>query len=273
MNRGFLLFVQENADTDYLEQARLCAKSIKKFNNDPVCLMTDSKTDLTGYDEFDIIKSIPGEDLAQNSKWKIENRCKIYDVSPFKHTIVLDVDTLVLENLESYWQFFSNYTVFYLTTPTTYRNEAVKSNYYRQVFVANELPNIYCGIHYFARGKFSQQFYDQVKDVVQNYETYKKKFTPHNTQTWCSMDVATAIAVKVLNCEHMITSKNSPINFVHMKGKVQNWKGAFSNWLGQIDYFFNKNNELIVGNHLQKGIFHYVENKFINKNIKESFDA
>ena len=43
-------------------------------------------TDIFVSDEFkkyfDIVKDIPGEDLAQEPKWKVQNRCKIYDATP-----------------------------------------------------------------------------------------------------------------------------------------------------------------------------------------------
>lgn len=274
MNRGFLLFVQQNEDTDYLTQASVCAKSIKQFNPDEkVCLVTDSTKDFSNHKEFDLIKSIPGEDLAKDSKWKIQNRSKIYDISPFKETIVLDVDTLVLENIQHYWNFLKSYKVFYTTQVKTYRDELVTSNFYRQTFEANNLPNVYCGFHYFKRCPFSQKFYDTVKDVVKNYEFYKKRYTYNYPQRWCSMDVSTAITIRVLDCEHLVCAKQSPINFIHMKSKIQNWRNSNNNWLGQIDFQINKDYELFVGNYLQKGIFHYVEDGFLNNNVKEIFNA
>lgn len=269
MDKGILLFVQESPDTDYLQQARICAKSIKYFNPDEkICLMTDCKKDLSNYNEFDIIKTIPGDDLAKDSVWKIENRCKIYDVSPFKHTIVMDVDVMVLENIEHYWNYLKNFEIFYVTQPYTYRQELITEHFYRQVFVKNNLPNVYCGFHYFKRSSFAQKFYDTIKDIVINYEFYKKRYTPELPQQWCSMDVSTAIAIKLIDCESKVCSKQNPIKFIHMKSKVQNWVGSAPNWIQQVDFVLNNDLELVVGNHKQTGIFHYVEAGFVNDNIK-----
>ena len=39
---------------------------------------------------FDNIIPIPWGNLAKNSDWKIENRWKLYHLSPYEHTIVMD---------------------------------------------------------------------------------------------------------------------------------------------------------------------------------------
>jgi len=67
MSRGFVLFVQQNNDSDYLKQAVACSLSIKKFMPDEkVCLITDITVPADYQKHFDYIKDIPGDDLAQN---------------------------------------------------------------------------------------------------------------------------------------------------------------------------------------------------------------
>ena len=270
MTRGFLIFVQDNGDVDYLKLATACAMSIKKFMpKEQVCLVTDIFVPDNFKKYFDIVKDIPGEDFAKESDWKVENRCKIYNVAPFDRNIVLDVDMLVLENIQHWWTALENYELYYTNKVKTYRNEWVNSNYYRKVFETNELPNVYCGFHYFIKCENNKKFYETLKKVVMNYNTFAEKFTINNTQKWCSMDVATAIVVKMLNLEHKIFSNKNFLTFTHMKPRCLNWKSSIKHWNEQLDYMMNKNCELFVGNIKQQGIFHYVEDSFLTEDIME----
>ena len=149
MTRGFLIFVRDDGDVDYLKLATACAMSIKKFMpQEQVCLVTYIFVPDNFKKYFDIVKDIPGEDLAKNSKWKVQNRCKIYDATPFDETIVLDADMLVLEDITHWWKALANYELFYTDKVKTFRNELVKDTFYRKVFEANDLPNVYCGMYY-----------------------------------------------------------------------------------------------------------------------------
>lgn len=271
MSKGICLFAQKNEKSDYYKQAVACAMSIKSFNQkEKICLITDMKIAKDDEKYFDVIKDIPGKDLSTNSKWKIENRCKIYETSPFERTIVLDVDMLVLENLENFWHLLKPYELFYTSKVKTYRNELAKDEYYRKVFINNDLPNVYCGLHYFVKNKENKKFYALVSDIVENYKTYSERFANKSKQSWCSMDVATAIAIKLLNKQHQVFSKSNALTFTHMKPKIQNWKADVQQWTAYIDYNLNKKKELAVGNIIQTGIFHYVEDNFINKQIMEN---
>lgn len=268
MDRGFLIFVQKNDKIDYLKQAKVCAMSIKKFNpNEKICLVTDIYTTKDQY--VDYVIDIPEDDLSKNSSWKVENRCKLYDASPFKKTIVLDADMLILENIDHWWKALEPYELYYTNKVKTYRNEIVKDNYYRKVFVENELPNVYCGMHYFIKSDNNKQFYNLVKDIVKNYKSFSERFTKNHIQTWCSMDVVTAMAIKIMNIQHQVFNSKSFLTFTHMKPRIQNWKSNTESWSSYVDYTFSKDCELYVGNYLQKGIFHYVENNFLTDEIME----
>ena len=133
MSKGICLFAQKNEKSDYYKQAVACAMSIKAFNpKEQICLITDMKVKTEHEKYFDVTKDIPGNDLSINSNWKIENRCKIYNASPFDRTIVLDVDMLVLESLDNFWNLLEQYELFY-TNKVNDENEnfinTVISNY------------------------------------------------------------------------------------------------------------------------------------------------
>ena len=78
--------------------------------------------------------------MPQEQEWKINN-LKLYHVSPYEETIVMDTDMIVLQDPSSWWTFLSNYDLFFTSKVYTYRGEIVKDTYYRKTFIANELPN------------------------------------------------------------------------------------------------------------------------------------
>lgn len=105
MKKGVLLFAFQS-DIDYLSLAVFCAKRVKMHLNLPVSLVTDSKNDISEIDLFDNI--IQSEDLTNQRKlfhngssetynyiWKNSNRASAYELTPYDHTIVLDVDYIL----------------------------------------------------------------------------------------------------------------------------------------------------------------------------------
>ena len=90
-------------------------------------------------------------------------------------------------------------------------------------------------------------------------------YRPNKTQSFYSVDVSSAIACKILGIQDPITDRNSFVKFVHMKPHLQNWNDVPKKWTDKVSTV-NKQGELVVGNVLQKNIFHYVENEFLSKN-------
>ena len=58
-------------------------------------------------------------------------------------------------------------------------------------------------------------------------------------------------------------------SFVHMKSKVQGWSNAPENWRDRVPYYFDEAFNLKIGNFMQHGVFHYVEQSFCEDVIGE----
>jgi len=52
-----------------------------------------------------------------------------------------------------------------------------------------------------------------------------------------------------------------------MKTKAQNWKYEPQKWTQVLDYFISSDGKLFVGNYKQRGVFHYVEDEFLDNVI------
>jgi hypothetical protein len=267
MTKGIVVLAQNNETDNYVEQSALLAMSLRHHNDVPISLITNDQVPEEYVSLFDKIIPIPFGDSAEDSEWKVENRWKIYHASPYDETIVMDTDMLVLQNIDVWWDFLSNYEVFYTSNVLTYRGETANTSYYRKTFIDNDLPNLFCGLHYFKKSDFAQQFYTWLELVVNNWETfYEQQLLASSRPKHVSMDVCTAIVTKILDCESVITNKVAKFpSFTHMKPYCQGWNTIQTSWQDQIGVYISKDGSTKLGNYAQIGILHYTEKDFLEK--------
>ena len=138
MSRGIAVLAQNSDSVDYVEQACILAMSLHATNsNSKISIITNDSVPEDYISLFDKVIPIPFGDSAKDSEWKIENRWKIYHASPYEETLVLDTDMLILQDISFWWEFLSQYELYFTSKVLTYRGEAVTSDYYRKTFSAN----------------------------------------------------------------------------------------------------------------------------------------
>jgi len=170
------------------------------------------------------------------------------------------------KNIDYAWNLFENYNIYYPTRVFTYRSELVESDYYRKSFTANDLPNFYNCLHYFRKSERSKEFFSWVECICKNWELFYGHFCAEHYPKQPSMDVTTAIAAKIMDCDTEISNNFSDIvEIVHMKPQIQNWKMPTSRWQDRVGVYLNQNLQLKIGNHQQNTIFHYAENDFVTE--------
>jgi len=274
MTINFTMLAQ-NSYEDYVRQACACAMSIRVSNpNSKICLITNDEVPDKYKQLFDDIVEIPWGDKARKSSWKVGNRWKIYHASPYENTIVLDTDMLVLDNISEWWNFLQKRDLYYVNRVKTYRGEWFTSDYYRKSFRVHSLPNLYSGFHYYKKSKAAHEFYEWLEIVMNNWELFQGQFAGGKYfQKECSVDVASAIVAKILDCSEEITSKTEYPTFVHMKLHGQDWKVNLTDrWQERVGVYFNSDCELKIGNFRQNGIFHYTEKDFLTDEILTTYE-
>jgi len=266
MSNGICLVAQNNSTTDYIRQAYALALSVlAKSPRTNISLITNDEVPATYKSVFDKIISIPWGDLAEKSEWKIDNRWKVYHVTPYENTLVFDVDMLVLDNISSTWQSFrNNHSLLFTKNVTTYRNELVTSRYYRKTFDANNLPDVYSGMYQFTKCEETANFYKLLDIIMQNWQVFYEKYTPNSLQKWCSVDVSIAIALKILDMHGYCLDK-SPMSFTHMKTHIQNVKQPQSKWTDMLPVDYNDG--IYINGYKQSGVLHYVEDEFLTNDM------
>ena len=271
MNQGYLIYASGQA---YIQQAVLCAMSILVHNpKAAISLVTDTAITNQYRNLFDKIIDIPWHSVLTDSRYHHEHRWKLYHATPYDRTIVLDADTLVLQNLDNWWKYFENYKLYYPSVVYTYRGQTISDTAYRKTFITNHLPNFYNVLHYFEKNDTALEFYNWLQLVSNNWELFYGNFAQHNYPKQASMDVSTAIVSKILHNQNYISANNENIiRITHMKRQIQGWKEIKSNWIKQIGVYLNDNMELIIGNYRQNGIFHYTEQDFVTDQIFNKFN-
>lgn len=255
VSKGYLIFAQPNGKSDYIGQAELLAKSIKKYN---------SINNVTIISDFD-------DDDAKNSDWKIENRWKAFQLSPYDETVVLDADMLFFRNVDHWWDKLANYDLFFTSNVLTYRGETVTSNYYRKTFEKNNLPNLYSAFYYFKKTKVTENYFKLLESIMKDWKPWYQRYLKNMYQTQQSFDLSSALAVKLLGLEDKVTDSTTVPTFIHLKPHVQNWSSISEKTSTRIPVY-NFDNRLMLDSYMCNDILHYVEDEFVTDQIKDFFN-
>ena len=267
-SNGFCLLAQNNSNVDYVRQAYALAVSIHKFNKgQSISLITDDPVLEEYKSVFDNILPIPWTDQAKDTEWKIENRWKVYHVSPYEHTIVMDVDMLVLHDITRWWDELEKKDLFFVSNVKNYRNETVTSRFYRKTFDENNLPNLYSGFYYFKKCDKALEFFKLLELIMINWELFYRTFASNSFQSWGSFDLSCSIVSKIFDNVLEITDPTSCITFTHMKPHCQGWNEIPTNWTNVLGTYITTNNTMLIGNYLQHNILHYVEPEFLTDRV------
>ena len=268
MSNGFCLLAQNNSEVDFIKEAYALAVSIHKFNKGQnVSLITNDEVPEEYKHVFDKIIDIPWTDQAEHTDWKNENRWKVYHASPYEHTIVMDVDMLILHDITHWWKELKKRNLFFVSNVKNYRNENVTTRYYRKTWDENNLPNLYSAFYYFKKSDEAHEFFKLLEIIMINWELFYGRFAGNYYQKWCSMDLSCSIASKILDNTLNITDPTSFITFTHMKPHCQNWHEVPSKWTTVLGGYFTKDKTMMVGNFLQRNILHYVEPEFLTDRL------
>ncbi|NBR61916.1 MAG: hypothetical protein EBT86_09790 [Actinobacteria bacterium] len=270
MSKGFLIFAHDSGIKKYTKCAYALALSIKtNCANSSVSIVTDNDLPSKYKLVFDNVISIPWRDYTNysNTFYKTEDRWKLYHCSPYEETIVMDADMLVLSDINHYWDCVKRYDLFLTNYVKDYRNRIIKGRYYRKIFDANQLPDLYSGLMYFKKTDFSNNFFLWLEKISNNWELFYGNYVSKNYPKFPSMDINVSLVTKILDCEEDITLKDSILTFTHMKPMIQGWERVSESWQDSIGSYFNDRCQLKIGNYQQYGIFHYTEYSFLNDMI------
>jgi hypothetical protein len=279
-SKGYIVIAQNTRTVDYLQQAYALALNLKltqsTVNNLTVCVDSATKKKITSKHKqvFDYIVDIPWQDDAADAEWKINNKWKYLYMTPYDETVILDTDMIFPTDVSHWWDILSQRDVWATTKVRTFRGETVSSNYYREYFAKNNLPNVYTAFFYFKKSELASELFAMTEIIFQHWQRFFYKYMPEGKPDWLSGDVAFALAMQLLGIEHKCTRENIDAvpTFVHMKSHVQNVPTSIisHNWTETIPTYYNNYKDFKIGNFQQLLPFHYVEKDWLTaKMIKQ----
>lgn len=276
VSKGFLIFAQNTKECNYVEQAYALALSIKATQKEVknISIVTSDKVTAKQKKVFDKVIPIPWTDQpVVETVYRAEHRWKLYHITPYNETIVLDADMIFLDDITDWWNYFSRHDISFCSKVMNYKLDIVKHDTtYRRAFTDNHLTNPYVACHYFKFSDNALAFYRALEFVCNNWEWAYTKFAPVSYQNWLSLDLAAAIAIEITGLYESVGDVCSPVSFVHMKSGLQGWPYLPESWQDAVPYVLNSKNQLIVGNIKQPKLFHYVEKNFMSKKMVEKLE-
>ena len=142
--QGYLIVAINSPETNYVSCAETLAKTIKYWHPDAkICLLTNDPAS-TGV-LFDYVHEFPFPIDVANP---YANDWQVFHATPFRETIKLEADMLITSGIDYWWTMLRNRDVVVSTGCRDWKDRRASARHYRQVFDANNLPDVYNAITY-----------------------------------------------------------------------------------------------------------------------------
>lgn len=251
MNKGYVIMAQGD---DYVKCAEVLQRNIKDLM--PNANVTIITTDM-----------LPYGDLDKTSNWKLINDWQVYEASPYEYTIKLESDLYLPKSIEYWWDILVDRDVVISTHIRTFKQDISNSRAYRRFIDDNNLPDCYNALTYFKKSDLAKKFYEIVRDVFENWDSYKSvlKCNPDEIVT---TDWAYAIACHILGTENTTLPQFTDMSMVHMKMLINSL--PTEDWTNTLVYEIQKET-LRINAIPQLYPFHYHKKSFADNIMKELY--
>lgn len=300
--RGYITIAENSVSGDYLRMAYALALSLKVsqsvVNKLTVCISDGMDVPDKYAAVFDRVIEIP----PRKGDWKIHNKWKVYHLTPYDESVLLDADMIFPADVSCWWNTLHDRYVWACSTPRTFRGEPIHQSAYRMDFIQNSLPNIYTAFLYFKQSEFAHEYFDLVHDVYRYWSALEDYYKHHKTEdgvialmnemkhpdrfgwshffqnfpSYISGDLAFSIAMKIMGSIDRFTDTSVPFpSFVHMKSKDQGFEcieNMEENWNLFLQSDILKDGALLVGNYVQRLPFHYHRKEFLTDIMIEKLE-
>jgi hypothetical protein len=241
--RGYLIPAIDTESVDYLSCARQLARSIRQWHPDAnISVLTVKRC---SDPVFDHVVPLPYGDLGG-----FANDWQCFAASPYRQTIKLEADMVIASSIDHWWTMFEHRDLVISTGARDFYDQPATSRYYRKVFDANHLPDVYNAITYWRVSQTAQEFFRLVRNIFENWAEYRTllKFPDDVPST----DLVYAMAAQIIGPELVTMPFASYPKIVHMKRHMIATHTA--NWTQELVW---ENNPLRFNTVAQWGAVHY----------------
>lgn len=287
-HRGYITIAQQSGGVDYLRMAYALALSLRATQSTvpylTVAVLPNTEVPKKYADVFDEVVEIPWGDDAAQEEWKIHNKWKVYHITPYEETVLLDSDMLFTTDVSQWWDWMSLRNMWATTIPRTYKGEHVDSHY-RELFTRNSLPMVYSAFMYFRQHEDVHAVFDSARRLIYHWSSLRNYYQYRQTSLadidiyktnlrfrygWqhpyksypskVSGDLMFAMAMMANGFETEYAPSSDLPTFVHMKDHEYNWTK-------ELPWSLKDDLTLTVNNHVQRYPFHYCLKDFLNDDI------
>ena len=226
LTEGYVILAQNNSTTDYVQCARVLAKSLRSVGDTrPITLITDRESH-----DHEIFNSVVTMKSTSKGEWKLGDDWQVYDLSPYDRTFKIESDVVVTRSLDNWWELCRGRSILVATGTRDYYQRPATSRHYRHVIDSNGLPDVYNGLTYFERSSFAKKFFSVVKTIFKNWSDINQSLSTPSILQSADTDTVYAIACEILGRE-LTTLPDSPIQWTHMKSRIN---GTTEDWTQEL---------------------------------------
>lgn len=267
-SKGYLTIAQNGSGTDYVRAAYGLALSLKATQIGVSALSVAVEDPSTVPEEylwaFDEVVQIPENDDARDERWKIHNKWKVNQITPYDETVLLDADMIFPTDVSDWWELLSRRTFWACTNIMGFHNKSVKVRKYKdnpyRFYWPSVLPDIYTAFMYFKKSSLTDEICHVAGIAMHNWDEFRHYYFEEQSPKKVSGDLAFATAINVLDVEEYCTLPDVEIPcFTHMKSKlfgVHDYDLS-EDWTIHIDSLLRDDITLMVNTFVQRFPFHY----------------
>lgn len=198
--RGYIIPAIDIEGTNYESCAKILKRSIREWHPD---------ADIT---------IITRDMLPDQSITGFAADYQMFYLSPYRQTIKLEADMFCASPIDHWWTLFEHRDVVISQGCRDYYNRRGTSRFYRKIFDANNLPDVYNAITYWRKSQTSKEFFDLVRDIFLRWTDFSKilKFPDERPTT----DVVYAIAAVIMGPDRVTLPTGFGPQIVHMKKQM-----------------------------------------------------
>lgn len=208
MNNGVLLIANNNSYIDYVKQSVYLAKRIQKFLDVPVSIATNSESYLKNYFDTDIFdKIISINDKTENRRilfdgelsyktinWKNSSRVDAYNLTPYEHTLLVDTDFIINNNL---LKNAFNSTNDFMIYQDSYELSQTRNTTEFEKISDTSIDFYWATVVFFKKTDNNKTFFDLVTHIKEEWDHYVRVYRLPSTVY--RNDYAFSIAIHIMN--------------------------------------------------------------------------
>lgn len=268
--QGFVTFAINTPEVNYGELAYLQCLNVKSTQqNNRYAVIVDVNTyesfTKQQLDTFDYVIQIG---VDRDNPFSAEPM--VWHHTPFKETIKLESDLLFTRSIDHWWTAFRLRNVC-LSTHARAATGAMLDGFikYRELFKANQLPDIYNGLMYFRYTQEAHDFFLTARNIFENWDIVSAELIRCNVPA--STDVVYAIAALILGEDIVTMPSLDFLNFVHMKSGFNGWSDART-WLETV--VNERDGDIIRINNLnQYHPVHYYDKTYCTQELIKYYES